>query len=94
MACADVDDPNTSGKSVGEECTAASECADGLICKDLQDENSNWYMACAETDDVPTGNFGEFCTTNEDCNGIYMLCIDVMTEDGMTTEMRCGYAEE
>ena len=62
--CAEMDDPYTGGKSVGEACNAASECADGLICKDAQDDNGAWtLMLCAEVDDPYTGGK----TVGEDC---------------------------
>ena len=36
------------------------ECEDGLICKDLQDENGEWYMACGEMDQI-LGMEGDQC---------------------------------
>jgi hypothetical protein len=67
-----MDDPNTSGKAVGEECTAHSECASGLICKDAQDDNGDWtLMLCAEMDDPNTSGkaVGEACSVSiaDDC---------------------------
>jgi hypothetical protein len=32
MACALMDDPNSSLGAVGDDCTQAEDCADGLIC--------------------------------------------------------------
>jgi hypothetical protein len=68
-----IEDPElTGGKSIGEACTAASECASGLICKDKQDDTGAWtLMECAEMDDPYTGgkSVGEACSVSiaDDC---------------------------
>ena len=39
-------------KSVGEACTATSECADGLICKDVMtSDGTDTELRCGEIDD-------------------------------------------
>ena len=83
MACAEMDEEPTHGKSVGETCTTTEECADSLICKDVMTSDSSSYeMLCAHSFEAPTDYDGLGMARNGTVVGYWYLNEDRTESDG------------
>ena len=52
--------------------------------------NNQTDYLCVEMDDEPAGDVYDLCTTDDDC-AFDLICREFITEDRMTTELRCGW---
>ena len=64
MTCADMGYPTSGGYAVGDACMYSDDCADGLYCKNYQDEDGNDQSACAIYGELAVG---EACMYDDDC---------------------------
>ena len=60
----DDEEPTSGGLALGEHCMYSDECADGLYCKDYQDENGYDYSACTTYGELTVG---EPCMYDDEC---------------------------
>ena len=91
------------GEKSGQWNYTAGSTTDGVWEDDYGDVNGTWtadvieesirHVVIEEHEDDYGYSMGEPCMMHDDCEGD-LICKDVMTEDGMTTELRCGYADE
>ena len=61
----------------------SDECAGDLWC-------NNEYI-CAELDDVPQDQVGDYCTTDDDCEGEHWYCTDIANVITQMDEKRCAF---
>ena len=61
----------------------------GTWTADMYEETLRHVVIEDDSDDYGY-SMGEPCMMDDDCEGD-LICMDVLTEDGVTTELRCGF---